>query len=92
MRAIVRSTYGPPDVLHAATVDTPTPRDDEARTHVFAASVNAGDRHLLRGRPVLVRLMTGGLLWPRLHTLGADVAGRIDAVGAAVTKWVPETR
>ena len=89
MHAIVRSTYGPPDVLQEAEVDTPTPGDDEVRIQVMAASVNAGDRHLLRGRPVLVRLMTGGLLWPRLHTLGTDVAGRIDAVGAAVTKWKP---
>jgi NADPH:quinone reductase-like Zn-dependent oxidoreductase len=89
MHAIVRSTYGPPDVLHEAEVDVPTPGDDEVRIQVMAASVNAADRYLLRGRPVLVRLMTGGLLWPRLHTLGADVAGRIDAVGAAVTRWQP---
>jgi NADPH:quinone reductase-like Zn-dependent oxidoreductase len=89
MHAIVRSTYGPPDVLKSEEVETPTPRDDEVRIQVMAASVNAADRYLLRGRPVLVRLMTGGFLWPRLHTLGADVAGRIDAVGAAVTKWKP---
>lgn len=89
MKALVRSTYGPPDVLQLAEVEVPTPRDDEVRVHVFAASVNAADRHLLRGRPLPVRLMTGGLFWPRLHTLGADVAGRVDAVGPAVTQWRP---
>ena len=89
MHAIVRSTYGPPDVLQKAEVDTPTPGDDEVRIQVMAASVNAGDRHLLRGHPVLVRPLAGGWLWPRLRTLGADVAGRIDAIGPGVTKWTP---
>ena len=89
MKALVRSTYGSPDVLQLAEVDVPTPRDDEVRIHVFAASVNAADRHLLRGRPLLARLMTGGLLWPGHRTLGADIAGRVDAVGPAVTQWRP---
>jgi NADPH:quinone reductase-like Zn-dependent oxidoreductase len=89
MMALVHNTYGPPEGLQFAEVDIPVPKDDEVRVHIFAVSVNAADRHLLRGRPVLARLMTGGLLWPRLRTLGADVAGRIDAVGPAVTQWRP---
>lgn len=89
MKALVYDTYGPPDVLQVAEIDTPTPHDDEVRVQVIAASVNAADRHLLRGRPVLVRLMTGGWLRPHWQTLGADIAGRVDAVGPAVTQWQP---
>jgi NADPH:quinone reductase-like Zn-dependent oxidoreductase len=89
MYAIVHDAYGPPDVLRLVEADPPTPRADEVRIHVFAASVNAGDRHLLRGRPLLTRLMTGGLLRPRYRTPGVDVAGRVDAVGPAVTRFAP---
>ena len=64
MRAIVYHTYGSPDVLKLEEVQKPVPQDDEVLVKVHATSVNAGDWHLLRAKPFLMRLMGYGLLIP----------------------------
>src|SRR5262245_48308295 len=46
MKAIVRETYGPPDVLHLQEVPLPTLRDGDVLVRIHAASANAGDWHL----------------------------------------------
>jgi NADPH:quinone reductase-like Zn-dependent oxidoreductase len=89
MKAIVYHTYGSPDVLELQEVAKPVPRDDEVLIKVYAAAANAADWHLLRGKPFLVRLVVGGLLKPKHHVLGADVAGRVEAVGRDVTQFQP---
>lgn len=87
MKAVVRHTYGSPDVLSLEEVPTPTPRAHEVLIRIQAASVNAADWHLLRADPFLIRLMGFGLLKPRNKILGSDVAGRIEAVGADVVQF-----
>src|SRR5437667_11994187 len=64
MRAMVYHTYGSPDVLKLEEVQKPVPQDDEVLVQVHATSVNAGDWHLLRAKPFLMRLMGYGLLIP----------------------------
>ncbi len=86
MKAIVYTQYGAPDVLELKEVEKPTPKDDEVLIKVHAASTNAADWHLLRGDPFLLRLMAG-LLKPKNTILGADVAGRVEAVGRNVTHY-----
>ncbi len=88
MKAIVYTHYGPPDVLKLEEVEKPTPKDDEVLVKVHAASVNAADLHLLRGKPFLFRLMSG-LLKPKNTILGAAVAGRVEAVGKNVKEFQP---
>lgn len=88
MQAIVYTEYGSPDVLQFREVEKPTPADDEVLVKVHAASVNAGDLHLLRADPFLIRL-TSGLLKPKNTILGADIAGRVEAVGRNVTQFQP---
>ena len=88
MQAIVYHTYGSPDVLKLEEVETPTPKDNEILVKVQAAATAAGDWHLLRADPFLVRLMYG-LLTPKYKILGADVAGRVEAVGRSVTQFQP---
>lgn len=88
MKAIIYTTYGPPDVLQLKEIESPTPADDEVLVRVHAASANAGDWHLLRGKPFMIRL-TAGLLKPKNTILGADVAGRVEAVGRNVTQFQP---
>lgn len=88
MKAMVYHTYGSPDVLALEEVQKPTPRDTEVLVRVHAAGVNAGDWHLLRGSPFPVRLMAG-LRKPKQTILGSDVAGRVEAVGARVTRLRP---
>lgn len=87
MRALVYERYGLPDVLRIAEVEIPRPKDDEVLIAVHAASVNSWDWDLLRGKPYITRL--GGLRKPRYRILGADVAGRVVAAGAAVTRFRP---
>jgi NADPH:quinone reductase-like Zn-dependent oxidoreductase len=80
MKAIVYTKYGSPDVLELKEVVKPAPNDGEVLVKVQAVSVNAGDLHLLRANPFLVRLMSG-FLKPKFNVLGTDVAGRVEAVG-----------
>ncbi|MBE9030359.1 NAD(P)-dependent alcohol dehydrogenase [filamentous cyanobacterium LEGE 11480] len=87
MRAIVQSEYGAPDVLTLATVDKPVAQDNQVLVRVQGASVHAGDWHLMRGTPWLIRLIFGGLRKPKVRTIGTDIAGRVEVVGAAVTQF-----
>jgi NADPH:quinone reductase-like Zn-dependent oxidoreductase len=89
MKAIVYTQYGPPDVLQVKEVEKPTPSDNEVLVKVHAASVNAADWHLLTADIFLVRLMGMGLLKPKNTILGADVAGRVEAVGRNVKQFQP---
>jgi NADPH:quinone reductase-like Zn-dependent oxidoreductase len=89
MKAIVYEAYGPPDVLQLKEVEKPAPGEDEVLVSVHAAAVNYGDWALLRGEPFVVRLMSGGLRRPKNTILGADIAGRVEAVGPDVTQFQP---
>ena len=88
MKAIVYAQYGSPDVLQLREVARPAPKEDEVLIRVHAASVNAADWHYLRGAPFLFRLETG-FPKPKNTFLGADVAGRVEAVGRNVTQFQP---
>jgi NADPH:quinone reductase-like Zn-dependent oxidoreductase len=89
MKAIVYHKYGSPNVLKLEEVEKPTPQDNEVLVKVHAASVNAADWHILRGKPFLVRLMGFGLLKPKNKILGSDIAGRVEAVGRNVKQFQP---
>ena len=90
MKAIVYTKYGPPDVLQFKEVEKPSPKDGEILVKIHAASVNALDRHALRSRPFLIRIISGnGLRKPKDPRLGADIAGRVEAVGTNVTQFQP---
>ncbi len=89
MKAIVHTEYGSPDVLRLEEVEKPAPKDDEVLVQVQAASLNAYDWHMLRADPFIVRLMGGGLLKPKNKILGADIAGRVEAVGRNVKQFQP---
>ena len=86
MEAIVYKKYGSPDVLELQEVSNPTPKDNEVLVKVYVASANPLDWHLLRAEPFLARL-ENGLLKPKNPKLGADVAGRIEAIGRNVTQF-----
>jgi NADPH:quinone reductase-like Zn-dependent oxidoreductase len=86
MKAIVYTTYGSPDVLQLNDVEKPTPKDNEVLVKVHAASANPLDWHLMRAEPFLARL-ENGLLKPKNTKLGADIAGRAEAIGRNVTQF-----
>ena len=86
MKAIIYTEYGSPDVLQFKDVEKPSPKDNEVLVKVYAASANAADWHLMRAEPFLARL-ENGFLKPKNTKLGADVAGRVEAVGRNVTEF-----
>ncbi len=88
MKAIVYYRYGPPNVLQFTDIEKPTPGEKEVLIKVRAASVNPYDFHFMRGTPYVVHLVAG-MRRPKSPRLGADVAGRIEAVGAQVTRFKP---
>jgi len=84
MRAVVQDVYGASDVLRIEEVPVPTLKPNEVLIRVKAAGIDAGAWHLMTGIPYLVRLAIG-LRKPRVRTVGADVAGSIESIGANVT-------
>jgi NADPH:quinone reductase-like Zn-dependent oxidoreductase len=86
MKAIIYRAYGSPDVLEFVDIEKPIPKDDQVQIEIYAACVNPADWHLLRADPFLVRL-DNGLLRPKNQKLGADIAGRVTAIGKNVTKF-----
>ena len=88
MKAIVRDRYGPPAVLQLEDVATPEPGSGDVIVRVHAASINDWDWEMLRGELFVIRLMYG-LFTPKVRLLGCDVAGRVEAVGNAVTTFGP---
>jgi NADPH:quinone reductase-like Zn-dependent oxidoreductase len=85
MRAIVYDRYGSPDVLRLDDIATPTPGRGQVLVRVIATSVNLSDWEGLHGSPAYARL--GGLFRPARRTLGSDIAGVVQAVGAGVTRF-----
>ena len=86
MRAVVTTKYGPPDVLQLKEVEKPEPKDNEVLINVYAAAANPLDWHKLRASPFFVRF-SEGLFKPKQTVPGADVAGRVEAVGREVTRF-----
>ena len=88
MKAVVFRRYGSPDVLEFTEVEKPTPADDEVLVRVHAASLNDWDYGAMLGEDVVNRILFG-LSKPRpdKRILGSDVAGRVEAVGAKVTRF-----
>ena len=87
MKAITYHRYGSPDVLDFEEVDEPVAKDDEVLIRVRAASVNPRDWHFMRGLPYIMRPI--GLRIPKDGGFGSDVAGQVETVGKAVTRFRP---
>lgn len=88
MHAVVQRRYGGPEVLELATVPRPAPAEDGVLVRVCAASLNAADWHVMRGRPFVARL-TEGFRRPKRQIRGGDVAGVVEVVGKSVTSLRP---
>lgn len=88
MKAIEYKKYGSPEVLKLNEIEKPSPKDNEVLVKVIAASVNAADWHLMRGEPFMARLAFG-LFKPKIQILGADVSGKVEAVGKNVKDLKP---
>jgi len=87
MKVIICPRYGSPDVLQLQEVAIPFPQEDEVLIRIHAASLNSRDLRMLRANPFFFRLMPGGLFGPKNKILGADFAGRVEAIGCNVKQF-----
>jgi len=92
MKAITRTTYGPPDVLELSDVDIPAATQDRVLIRVRAASVNPLDWHEVTGVPYIVRPGHGLRRPTKQPLVGTDVAGEVESVGPAVAGLKPGDR
>jgi NADPH:quinone reductase-like Zn-dependent oxidoreductase len=88
VKAIVQDEYGDPDALGLRDLSKPQVGDGEVLVQVVAAGLHIGDVFAVRGSPFPVRAMTG-LRRPKSGVPGADIAGRVAAVGSGVTTFKP---
>ena len=84
MKAIVQDRFGPPEVMRLADTDLPQVGADDVLVRVHAAALNPADWHILRGDPLVARLMGVGLTRPKARVAGVDAAGVVEAAGANV--------
>lgn len=88
MKAIVQDIYGSADVLELREVERLQVTDDRILVRVKAAGVNMADWHLMTGLPKIARLFLG-FGAPKQPIRGSDVAGIVEEVGSAVTRFRP---
>ena len=88
MKAVVYDRYGPPDVLRLEEVARPAPKPDEVLIRVHATTVNRTDCGLRAGEPFVSRVISG-FPRPKWRILGTELAGTVEAAGAAVTEFAP---
>src|SRR5207237_4723031 len=87
MKAIVRERFGSPDVLQIKEVEKPAPNEVRGvLVKVYASSVNAADKHDMRGASLVIRLvgplfrLRMGVRRPKEPGLGTDFAGAVEPV------------
>ncbi|TMI25524.1 hypothetical protein E6H36_06585, partial [Candidatus Bathyarchaeota archaeon] len=90
MKAIVRTRFGPPDVLELKDVEKPSPNNPRGvLVKVHASSANPADYYQMSA-PIIIRLaMRGGIRRPKDPRLGTDVSGRVESVSDGVTQFKP---
>ncbi|MES2288051.1 MAG: NAD(P)-dependent alcohol dehydrogenase [Bacteroidota bacterium] len=86
MKAIVYTTYGPPEVAKLMEVDKPIPKDNEVLIKVYASTVNRTDSGF-RGANYFISRFWTGLLRPKYQILGCEFAGVIEEIGKSVTTF-----
>ncbi len=86
MRAVVYDKYGPPDVQRLEDVERPTPKEDEVLVKIHATTVTRTDCGIRGAKPFFIRFIFG-VRRPKQRILGTELAGEIEAVGAAVSQF-----
>jgi NADPH:quinone reductase-like Zn-dependent oxidoreductase len=87
MRAIVQDRYGTLDVLTPAVIARPELGEHDVLLRAHAAGLDRGTWHLMTGQPYLMRVIGFGFRRPKNRVPGLDVAGTVEAVGPAVTRF-----
>jgi NADPH:quinone reductase-like Zn-dependent oxidoreductase len=86
MKTVWQERYGGAETWQVREVPVPVPQRGEVLVRVHAAGLDRGTWHLMTGRPLMMRPVTG-LRGPRTHVPGRDLAGVVEAVGEGVTAF-----
>jgi NADPH:quinone reductase-like Zn-dependent oxidoreductase len=89
MKAIVQERFGPPETLQLVDTDLPEVGADDVLVRLHAAALNPADWHIVRGDPLVARLIGVGLTRPKARVAGIDAAGVVEAVGSNVRGLQP---
>jgi len=99
MKAVVYTQFGPPEVLHLAEIEKPTPKAHEVLIRVHASPVSYGDLTARNFKnisaaefhmPLPLLLPTRlyfGINKPKINILGSEFAGVIESTGQSVTRF-----
>src|ERR1700737_2725331 len=88
MKAVVQDRYGSSGVLALRDIAKPEIGNGDLLVRVRAAGVNPADWAIVGGLPYIARPMYG-MGRPKNRVRGTDVAGKVEAVGASVTRFRP---
>jgi len=93
MKAIVRSKYGPPDVLQLTEVRIPAPKDNEILINIKASAVTNSDIFIRGSKlpfPIIIpfRLMMG-IFKPRKPIIGLVFSGVVIEIGGKIKRFSP---
>ena len=83
MRASFCTKYGGPEVLKIIKIEKPTPKENEIRIRICAASVTMADTMMREGKPYIGRLFLG-ILKPKNKITGTGFSGVVEAIGSKV--------
>lgn len=86
MKAAVRRSYGPPEMIRIDNIDTPVPKENEVLIKVVATTVNRTDCANLTAKPFIMRFVIG-FFTPKKIIPGTDFAGEVVAVGNLVKRF-----
>ncbi|HSF89882.1 MAG TPA: NAD(P)-dependent alcohol dehydrogenase, partial [Saprospiraceae bacterium] len=86
MKAIVHTSYGPPEVASLQEVPKPIPKDNEILVKVYASTVNRTDAGF-RSAEYFISRFWSGLFNPKFQTLGCEFAGVVEDAGKLVTEF-----
>jgi NADPH:quinone reductase-like Zn-dependent oxidoreductase len=86
VKAILQRGYGA-DALELSEVEEPVIAEDQVLVKVHASSINPAEWYQVMG-PIFARVGSG-LRKPKQPRVGGDLAGRVEAVGSAVTDLQP---
>jgi NADPH:quinone reductase-like Zn-dependent oxidoreductase len=94
MKAIIRTRYGPPEVLRVAEVKKPRPEKNDVLIRIYATTVSSGDCRIrslnLSGVAFPERLFARlvlGISKPKRAVQGLWLAGEIEATGKSVKRF-----